>query len=998
MKKSFSIFSIFLMITSLASCSNDSGISFEKSMYEIHSGDKVAIEQDYKEVTYSFVDYNASGVSLDSKTGVITFTSEVPNYTQILYKAEYKEFTCSAVVTLLQHVDTPNIDFTSPIDYVSDGDYILTYIDNPNLAITYKLKQSVSGISIDSSTGKVSFTNACYDGQSFTVVISSEGVNKEKTFIVAKNALAKVMDKNQVIEDNGSPAKYYIDFKEVDPSFDKKILGLLKGHTFIESKYYSFNESDYSLVIDSSIGELLIPGENSIAVITPRNIVNLNIIKVTKLIRTPEDLQSINDTQESLQGYYILANDIDLTEYLSKDGKGYNEGKGWQPIGTYNDVTDGTALYYAFSGTFDGNGYVIRGFKYNRSDISGYNCGLFGYVTNLAVIKNVGIQGTGVSLGRSYIGGFVGVNAGTITNCWANVNVTNYSDGDVFKFCGGFVGRNMGYIENCYSLGSVNGDYSFGAFAGSNEADIINCYACKEACDVFCGDRDMPEEYLFATYSQMKMFDYSSIFSSTYWDFKIGSYPTLKTYLHSYYVDYIDFEIVNSNPTKGDNIELDVSIYPKELEKDYINDVVVSCNDPSIEIIGLTLLTSVNSLDTIQITVTLDVGDKTLTVSKDTHLYDQPTDIVFIDDLPAYIEPGKRYRLNAVVEPESAYQEIHWSIIGIVVGVTLEDNILTVTDMLNKYKKSSFTVSASAGNIIKSKELFINLPKFLSKGYSFYEEETDDLVIKMPSSVDLDDVKVYRYNKLTEFDVSGQTITISRDILKEIPDVSVCFNIRLKDLSYYQVYATYYTHKRINIESIQEQYIELSSKEDLYKYFNFKTYDESKYENYSKTFVLTADINLGGDKIYGIGVSDDEELYDYSFTGKIYGFGHKISSASITDNEKYFNLPEDKKDYKYRSSRYVVGFFGKFNGEVYDLVLEHIDVDANSYCGIFAGTIGADAYIENLSMVGCTLNNINDTDYSDPSQGIKSGYLASTNGGIYYGVTCNGATFNLVGE
>ena len=121
-------------------------------------------------------------------------------------------------------------------------------------------------------------------------------------------------------------------------------------------------------------------GENTLKIITARNTISINVEVATKFIYTAEDLQSINKNEESLSGYYILMDDIDLSSYLSENCEGYNDGKGWIPIGQYNDVTDpNVATRFAFKGTFDGNGHVVSNLLMNnKKDTYAFNAGLFG--------------------------------------------------------------------------------------------------------------------------------------------------------------------------------------------------------------------------------------------------------------------------------------------------------------------------------------------------------------------------------------------------------------------------------------------------------------------------------------------------------------------------------------------------------------------------------------------------------------------------------------------
>lgn len=63
------------------------------------------------------------------------------------------------VVTIKQGYQEANITFNNLSDYIVDGEFITAKADRA-YAITYSLKDKVQGITIDSSSGKVSFTSA----------------------------------------------------------------------------------------------------------------------------------------------------------------------------------------------------------------------------------------------------------------------------------------------------------------------------------------------------------------------------------------------------------------------------------------------------------------------------------------------------------------------------------------------------------------------------------------------------------------------------------------------------------------------------------------------------------------------------------------------------------------------------------------------------------------------------------------------------------------------
>jgi hypothetical protein len=103
--------------------------------------------------------------------------------------------------------------------------------------------------------------------------------------------------------------------------------------------------------------------------------------------------------------------------------------------------------------------------------------GLFGYVGTGGHIRDLGLIDVNMDAGNGRsVGGLVGNNFGTITNCYATGSVS----GDVVV--GGLVGDNhtkYSTIANCYAAGSVSGDGAVGGLCGFNRSGcrITNCYA-----------------------------------------------------------------------------------------------------------------------------------------------------------------------------------------------------------------------------------------------------------------------------------------------------------------------------------------------------------------------------------------------------------------------------------------------------------------------------------------------------------------------------------------
>ena len=149
-------------------------------------------------------------------------------------------------------------------------------------------------------------------------------------------------------------------------------------------------------------------------------------------VSTPEQLDNVRNY---LNAYFIQTQDIDMTAATAEGGAFYNEGAGWEPIGTKEQTS--------FSGNYDGGNYRIIGLKCDQSDSGTAYAGLFGY--NSGVIQNLGIDVGAVSSYYSYAGGIAGYNRGSVINCY-NTGTISAED-----YAGGITGYNSGSITNCYN-------------------------------------------------------------------------------------------------------------------------------------------------------------------------------------------------------------------------------------------------------------------------------------------------------------------------------------------------------------------------------------------------------------------------------------------------------------------------------------------------------------------------------------------------------------------
>ena len=122
-----------------------------------------------------------------------------------------------------------------------------------------------------------------------------------------------------------------------------------------------------------------------------------------------------------------------------------------------------------FGGTFNGNGYTISGISLESK---GSYQGVFRYVQQDGKISNLNVKGTFIPGGsKSFIGGIVGENSGTLENCTFDGSVKGEN------IIGGIVGNNTekGQIISCVSYGNLIGENYTGGVAGKNSGFIQNC-------------------------------------------------------------------------------------------------------------------------------------------------------------------------------------------------------------------------------------------------------------------------------------------------------------------------------------------------------------------------------------------------------------------------------------------------------------------------------------------------------------------------------------------
>ncbi len=167
-----------------------------------------------------------------------------------------------------------------------------------------------------------------------------------------------------------------------------------------------------------------------------------------------EDIWDLQNISNQLSAHYILNNDID-----GSSTKTWNEGAGFLPIGTISNK---------FLGSMDGRNHTISRISINASSRS--QVGLFGYSSLYSIVKNLRLNDINVT-GNQEVGGLVGFNRGTVSNC----NITGNINGA--NQVGGIVGDNRGKITYCFSSINVNGDQEIGGIVGANGKAVSNCHS-----------------------------------------------------------------------------------------------------------------------------------------------------------------------------------------------------------------------------------------------------------------------------------------------------------------------------------------------------------------------------------------------------------------------------------------------------------------------------------------------------------------------------------------
>jgi hypothetical protein len=238
------------------------------------------------------------------------------------------------------------------------------------------------------------------------------------------------------------------------------------GRIKAEAGQYSY--ADGVLTLGGGFLSQLAIGEKSISVVGDST-VKVSALVCTKVITTADEFQAINTDATSLQGTYILGNDIDLSSIAN-----------FEPLGWY--ITETSTKNAYFHGILEGNGHTIKNAKVYWSDttasnynvysntgtykftheghVNGDNVGLFQTIGSSGVVRNVNFSGIKVR-GRTICGVIAGNCMGTVENCFIDSS------------CSVEMGTHF-YDDDCNMGGA------FGIVAGTGNVSNVICQCTSQ--------------------------------------------------------------------------------------------------------------------------------------------------------------------------------------------------------------------------------------------------------------------------------------------------------------------------------------------------------------------------------------------------------------------------------------------------------------------------------------------------------------------------------------
>lgn len=218
----------------------------------------------------------------------------------------------------------------------------------------------------------------------------------------------------------------------------------------------------------------------------------------------------LNNIRNHQDAHFKMVADIEFTEAdFTEGGEFYNDGQGWQPIGTDENS--------AFKGTFNGNGYAVIGLICHRKDSDDIYAGLFGY--NKGYICNLVMTEANISVssrsewGSPYAGSVAGINKGTVYNCYNKVGeqviYIRIDGAGAISFTVTVKSR----VPDSISSGaySISGGFISKIRAGTTVSQLLNGINEKAYGKVFKGNAEVSGNTLIGTGMEVRLLDGSTV-------------------------------------------------------------------------------------------------------------------------------------------------------------------------------------------------------------------------------------------------------------------------------------------------------------------------------------------------------------------------------------------------------------------------------------------------------------------------------------------------------
>ena len=933
------------------------------------AGDKITYATNRQGEPVFRVLSDTKGVSIGASSGVIGYDENVFNGVQFSVQVIVDNtFSHPKIFTASVPFTTPAISFIDPGNIYVDGDYVVASASTHS-AITFRLNGSYPGVSIDKYSGRLSVNSVtAVNNTEIGVIATARGTDSAVyAAIIKTSGFVKAFDRQQIVEKGKfADLGFKLDFSEDDTSAEFVNVSDMGGP--IDSSYYSYNSTTQVVTVDRTFMSTLETGDNYIRLNTTSNGVQVRIMMCDKIISTPEELQAINTDIVSLSKYYIMSNDIDLADYCSTGGDGWNNGLGWYPVGVYKE--DPNPPYVpdfsgAFTGVFDGNGYNVRNIFMNRTgDVYySYNTGLFGCVRPGAEIKNLGLLTDNPSQyyvrGRAYVGSFVGMNTGTVTNCYSNVNAISLGNAT-----GSFNGINHGpaKILGSVSAGTVTGGTdsfslaTVASFSGDNRGEIADSYALATAgkpfslTDTRVDPGIVRDNTLFANEAEMKASVFERLDRSVF-RIQTGQFPSLIPQSLPYYPVNVIISNKLTNIFGNQSIQLNAAAYPADgnIIDDSLTYSIVE-NNTGVTI-GAAGLIDVGGATVTSFTVKAAAPGGAFALKQFT-IYSL-TQAIAISNSELTAQAGSSVTLTVSVTPANANNEVSYELAGTYYGVYIDGDQLVVPDdmpegaQISVLVRQSEALSGVPGGVVSPAVTFT-----VKNAVSFENS------IALLERTSIKDVFFYIGAEALAVTHNGQNVPFTSSNGRVTVGAAAINALSGGKNGVYPLIITTASERYSAAVKIGDKI--LYTLADL----NSINDNEASLAGY---YLLGGDIDLNNAVFTRIGryneLPNGDADFSYAFTGTFDGNGFTISRFRVSANDQN------------------VGFFGYARGAAMrNLTLNSFNVYGTSRVGSFVGSASG-TLIENCNVIDGRIANVAaGTGVFNNNAQIIGGFAGSING------------------